>query len=123
MSATAALAPTLAAGSAEAVVQRQLDAYNARDLEAFAACYAQDVEVYDFPNAPRYSGMAALRDFYAVRFAVPTLKAIARTRSVIGNRVVDHEVCWINGTEAAPVELVVIYSVEAGLIRRVDFLR
>jgi ketosteroid isomerase-like protein len=27
----------------EAVVQRQLDAYNARDLARFVACYADDV--------------------------------------------------------------------------------
>jgi hypothetical protein len=29
----------------EAVVQRQLDAYNARDLARFVACYAEDVLV------------------------------------------------------------------------------
>jgi hypothetical protein len=115
--------PLADSDSPEAVVQRQLDAYNARDLDAFAACYARDVETFDFPNAPRFAGIEALREFYAGRFAVPTLKAIAKTRSVIGDRVVDHEVCWLRGTEVSPVELVVIYTVEAGLIRRVDFLR
>lgn len=37
--------------SAEAVVQRQLEAYNARDLEAFVAQYADDVELYRPPAA------------------------------------------------------------------------
>ena len=32
-----------------ALAQRQLDAYNAHDLEAFLACYAYDVEVYELP--------------------------------------------------------------------------
>ncbi|MBS0296139.1 MAG: nuclear transport factor 2 family protein [Proteobacteria bacterium] len=109
--------------SPEAVAQAQLDAYNARDLDAFAACYAEDVEVYDFPNQPRYSGQAALREFYAKRFSVPTLKAVAKSRAVIGDRVVDHEECWLNGTDQPSVEVVVIYTVQAGLIRRVDFLR
>ncbi len=121
MSAAALVMPT--AVSAGDVAQAQLDAYNARDLEAFAACYADEVEVYDFPGQLRYSGQAALREFYARRFAVPTLKAVAKSRAVIGDRVIDHEVCWLNGTDQPPVELVVIYTVEAGLIRRVDFLR
>jgi len=119
----AALATRPAVASPEAVAQAQLDAYNARDLEAFAACYAEDVEVYDFPNQPRYSGQQALREFYAKRFTVPTLKAVAKSRAVIGDRVVDHEECWLNGTDQPSVEVVVIYTVEAGLIRRVDFLR
>jgi hypothetical protein len=33
----------------EAVVQAQLDAYNARDLEALLAIYAHDAEVYEHP--------------------------------------------------------------------------
>jgi hypothetical protein len=123
MTAAARADDALAIATPEAVVQRQLDAYNARDLDAFAACYARDVETFDFPDTPRFAGIEALRQFYGVRFSVPTLKAIAKTRSVIGDRVVDHEICWLNGTDQPPVELVVIYTVEAGLIRRVDFLR
>jgi hypothetical protein len=34
-----------------AVVQRQLDAYNARDLAWFVACYAPTVKVYRPPAA------------------------------------------------------------------------
>ncbi len=34
----------------EAVVQRQLDAYNARDLERFVREYTEDVVVYRMPD-------------------------------------------------------------------------
>ena len=49
--------------SAEAVVQRQLDAYNARDLARFVACYAEDVELFRPPAAaPFIVGRAALAE-------------------------------------------------------------
>ena len=35
--------------SPEVVVQRQLDAYNAHDLQRFLEVYAEDVEVWRMP--------------------------------------------------------------------------
>jgi len=36
---------------AEALVQRQLEAYNAHDLEGFIATYAPGIEIFDLPDA------------------------------------------------------------------------
>ena len=79
--------------SAEAVVQRQLEAYNARDLDAFVAQYADGVELYRPPAAaPALVGRAALRDFYArERFVHDGLHADLLHRSVLGATVIDHE--------------------------------
>ena len=42
-------------------VQEQLDAYNARDLERFQACYHPDAVVEDSAGAQLMDGAAALR--------------------------------------------------------------
>ncbi len=49
------------------VVQRQLDAYNARDIDALMATYAEDTEQFDFPNTPLAIGAVAVRARQSVR--------------------------------------------------------
>ena len=57
--------PAVAATGPEAVVQAQLEAYNARDLDAFLATYAENAELYEHPSKLLASGMAQLRERYA----------------------------------------------------------
>lgn len=59
----------------EAVVQRQLDAYNARDLEAWLATYAEDARQYEHPGKLVAQGHAQMRERMAVRFREPNLHA------------------------------------------------
>jgi hypothetical protein len=108
--------------SPEDVVQRQLDAYNARDLEAFCDTYAETIEIIRLPEAvPALRGRAALRAFYAEhRFNRPALRASIRNRMVLGNKVVDHE--SVEGLDHAPREVVAIYEVVDTLIARVWFV-
>jgi uncharacterized protein (TIGR02246 family) len=76
---------------AEDLVQRQLNAYNARDLDAFVATYAEDVEVY-YQGQLAYTGRDALRDRYRELFEnAPRLHATVLRRDVDGDTVVDHE--------------------------------
>ncbi|MGP1276446.1 MAG: nuclear transport factor 2 family protein [Caulobacterales bacterium] len=106
------------------LAEAQLAAYNARDLDAFAACFSDDVEVYDFPGALSLKGREAFRVRYVERFKSEGLHAIAVHRAVIGARVIDHERVWLEGeAKSAPIDLVVIYTVRDGLIARVDFIR
>ena len=102
--------------SAEAIVQRQLDAYNARDLERFLAEFADDVRVYRPPAAePAISGKGAFAAFYATeRFNRPALRAEVLSRMVLGNSVVDHE--RITGVRDEPFEVIVAYRVVDGRI-------
>jgi len=104
--------------------ERQLAAYNARDLDAFAACFAEDVEVYDFPGVLSLKGRKAFRARFVERFKSEGLHAIAVHRAVIGARVIDHERVWLDGPgQCDPIDLVVIYTVREGLIARVDFIK
>jgi len=100
-----------------AIVQRQLDAYNAHDLAAFVACYAEDVMVYRMPStAPALAGRAALAAFYGTeRFNRPALRADLVGRLVVGGKVIDHEV--IVGVDETPRTAIAVYAVAAtGLI-------
>ena len=103
----------------ERCVQAQLDAYNAHDLEGFLAAYADDVCLYRPPaSAPVLAGKAAFADFYArERFALPDLRADLVGRLVAGKQVIDHE--RIHGLGETPYEVIVVYTVEDGLIRSV----
>ena len=107
--------------SVELPVQRQLDAYNAHDIERFAAEYADDIQVFRPPaTAPVLSGKAAFAEHYAKnRFTIPGLHATLVNRMVAGNKVVDHE--RIVGMGADVAEAIAVYEVEAGLIKCVWF--
>jgi hypothetical protein len=102
--------------SAEAPVQRQLEAYNARDLERFLAEFTDNVRVYRPPSAePALAGKKAFGEFYATqRFNLPGLHAEVLGRIVIGNKVIDHE--RIAGVRDAPFEMAVVYQVVGGRI-------
>lgn len=112
------------ANSPAMAAERQLLAYNARDLDAFAACFAEDVQVYDHPGVLNLQGREAFRARYVERFKSEGLHAIAVHRAIVGSRVIDHERVWLDGPgNSDPIDLVVIYTVREGLISRVDFIK
>ena len=105
------------------VVQRQLDAYNARDLDRFVAEFSDTVTVYRMPaTEPAIVGKVSFAEFYATqRFNRPGLHAEIVNRIVLGNKVIDHE--RISGVQATPFEMVVIYEVTDNLIQQLWALR
>ncbi|RBH36889.1 steroid delta-isomerase [Pseudomonas sp. MWU13-2860] len=107
----------------ERIVQAQLDAYNARDLAAFTACYAEGVKVYRLPSMElTLDGRAALAEHYASkRFNLPRLHAALLRRIVQGRRVIDHEDVTLDAERS--MRAVAIYDVNAeGLIAAVWFV-
>lgn len=107
----------------EAVVQVQLEAYNARNLEAFLAAYADDAELYAFPATLQTKGKAAMRTRYAARFADALLHAVVVKRIVMGGTVIDHERVRVTLAGGPGVmEAIAIYEVQAGRIVKVTFV-
>jgi hypothetical protein len=102
-------------------VQRQLDAYNARDLGRFVAEYTDDVRVFRPPApAPVLSGKEAFATHYAKnRFTLSNLHAEVVNRMVSGNTVVDHE--RITGLQDGVVEAIAVYEIHEDRIRTVWF--
>src|SRR4051794_40752149 len=72
----------------EAIVQAQFDAYNAHDIDAFVAAYAEDAQLFEHPAKLLASGSAQLRERYAARLKEPGLRAVLVRRIVMGNVVV-----------------------------------
>ena len=103
----------------ELVVQRQLDAYNTRDLDTLLTIYAENAEMFEHPSKLLASGSAQLRERFGVRFKEPDLHALLRRRIVMGNIVVDHEEVTRNFPEGkGTLELIMIYEVQRGRIAR-----
>jgi hypothetical protein len=107
--------------SPEALVQLQLDAYNARDLDRFVAAYGDDVRVFRPPDpAASIVGKAALAEYYATqRFNLPGLHAELVNRMLLGNKVIDHE--RISGVRERPFDVAAVYEVANDLIRTAWF--
>lgn len=102
-----------------AVVQRQLAAYNARDLDTLMAIYADDAAMYEHPDQLLAQGTAALRERFAARFREPNLHAMLLHRIVAGALVLDHERVTRTFPEGpGEIELVMTYEVQAGRIVR-----
>lgn len=102
-----------------AIVQRQLDAYNARDIAALLAIYADDAEIFEHPAQLLARGAAALRERFTARFQEPNLHAALQRRIVLGNFVFDHEIITRTFPEGpGTLEVVMIYEVAAGRIAR-----
>jgi hypothetical protein len=108
---------------AGAVVERQLDAYNKQDLDAFVACYAPDVIVSSLNGAITETSRDGLRARYAKTFAeFPENKARLVNRIQVGSTVIDHEDVT-RGPGKDRFEVIAIYTVKDGLIARVDFAK
>jgi len=109
--------------SPETVVEHQVEAYNARDINAFLSFYADNVVVRRLPSGEvAWDSKESMRPSYAKRFAEnPGLYCTITKRIIHGDWVVDHEL--VTGVKGGPrVRAVATYEVKNGLIQNVWFL-
>ncbi len=107
----------------EALVQQQLDAYNAHDLDALLATYAEDANLFEHPATLLASGHSQLRARFALRFQEPNLHAHLINRLVMDRFVIDHERVTRTFPEGpGTIELVATYEIVDGKIINVWFL-
>jgi hypothetical protein len=109
--------------SAEVIVQRQLEACHAKDVDALLATYSHDAREFEFPGRLLASGHAQIRARIVRMLADPLFHVRLVQRSVMGNVVIDHQdVARTLADGPGQTELVAIYVVDRGLIRTVSFL-
>ncbi|HMU46459.1 MAG TPA: amidohydrolase family protein [Chitinophagaceae bacterium] len=105
----------------EMLAQQQLNAYNAHDLEAFLAPYAENVEIYDISGKLLMKGKEQMRKDYQFITKTPKLFCRILDRMVQGNTVIDHEEVW--GFGEKPFYGIAIYKTENGKISKVYFIQ
>ena len=105
------------------LIQKQLDAYNAQDIEAFLETYSEDVEVFNFPDEFIYKGTDKMREVYSNAWKQnPDQKAEVSERIISGNTVVDKE--NVSGrSNGADINAIVIYKIENSKIKEVYFIK
>ena len=91
---------------------KQLEAYNARDIEAFMGWWAEDCRYYAFPDTLLADGAGEIRARHVERFKEPDLHGQLLTRFVVGELVVDYETVTRNFPEGkGEVDVVGIYEI------------
>lgn len=113
---------SLAKESPVTLVQRQLVAYNARNIDEFLSTYSEDVELYDGDTGKLTTkGKASMKKGYGAFFkGTPNLHCTIQNRITVGNKVIDKE--WVRAGERE-FGAVAIYEVNNGLITKVTFYR
>ena len=106
--------------SPEAIVQRQVNAYNAKNIEEFMNTYSADVELYDFPQKVFVKGSDEMKKIYGKLFSEsPSLYCEIENRIVMGNTIIDKEKVR-RGKQI--IHAVAIYEVVGGKIKKVTFI-
>lgn len=110
---------------AQAIVQRQMEAYNRRDVDAFCSFMAPDIVTRLYETGEILSsGIEQTYELYRKRFAEnPNLHMTVQARMVNDTVVVDREI--ITGFDGGiTIEAIVIHELRNdGLIWRSSFIR
>jgi len=104
------------------LVQKQVNGYNAGDIDAFLEPYADSLEIYNFPNEISGKGKDNIRPQYESMFSnLPDLHCEILNRMAVGNKVIDHE--RITGIPNIDyLEAIAIYTIQDGKIVKVHFI-
>lgn len=106
----------------EILAQQQLNAYNARDIDAFLEPYSDSVRIYSFPDKLMMQGKEAMRKQYSGMFdRVKELHCQLVNRIVQGNTVIDQE--NVTGFGDQPLKAIAVYKIKDGKIAEVYFIQ
>lgn len=109
----------------EEVVQKQLQSYNARDINGFMSVIEQDALLINHADQKILGrGYDAIKRIYTSLFEKsPKLHSQLINRIVMGNKVIDHESISGRMGSDETIELVVIYEVANDKIFKITILR
>jgi uncharacterized protein (TIGR02246 family) len=107
----------------EQVIDQLVLAYNAHDPRAFADLFTEDAIHGTLHAESQQRGREEIYHRYVEVFAnFPENKTKVVQRTAFGQFVVDHELVQRSPT-TEPFNVVAIYTLEADLIKRLDFVR
>ncbi|WP_226915902.1 nuclear transport factor 2 family protein [Pseudoalteromonas undina] len=107
----------------ETVVQAQVEAYNAHDIELFASCYSSDIKMQHLTGdiAQTVGKKELVKAFQFLKTVPKGFKVTIENRVVNGPTVIDYERIEGLGEGREDTLVVVIYEVRNGKIKNVWF--
>ena len=110
------------AQSPAGVVAREVIAFNHHDSATFASTFAPDARVYEYPDKLILRGRDAILRKYGAALRDPRLTVQILKRMVTGVHVVDEERIVMGELKTVTRQGIVIYTIEAGCISRMDLM-
>jgi len=110
--------------SPETIIQKQVEAYNARNLSDFLDCHHPEIQLFNFSESVPFAvGIPSVRKIYQLVFDTsPNLNAEIVHRMVLNNTVIDHEI--VSGRSGVErIEIIAIYEIQDDEIRKAHFIR
>lgn len=105
----------------EMLVQQQLNAYNAHNIDAFLEPYADEVIMGDLGGKEDTLTKAKMRSEYSFISNIKYLYCRLANRISVGNTVVDHEEVWLSPKPENLIHAIAAYIISGGKIRKVYF--
>jgi hypothetical protein len=103
------------------IVNRQLQAYNERNIHDYCALFSEDAVVFKLNgNHVLARGIDEIREYYTERFKSQQLFCRIKNRIELGNFVIDHE--HVVGIGEGALEVVAIYEIRDSLIQSIHVL-
>lgn len=103
------------------VVNARMEAYNRHDLTSFLQNYADDIQIFNYPNIPLGNkGKDHLKSIFEPIFKEAKISVKIIHQIVQGKYVINHEIVSYDGNDQKYVS---IYEVENGRIKTVQFVR
>ena len=105
----------------EFIVNKQLEAYNQREIDKFVETYSSNIKLFKFPEHLFSEGHEGIHSIYDSLFKkTPNLNAQIVNRMVLGNIVIDKEQVTMNDIVFYAIA---IYEVENDKISKVTFIK
>lgn len=102
------------------VVNKRMNAYNKHDLTSFLATYADDVEIYTYPNTSLAKGKGHVKSIFEPMFKEASVHVTIHAQLENDSFVINHETVEYLGKKTKYLS---IYKVEKNLITEVRFVR
>lgn len=109
-----------AATAALKIVNQRMDAYNEHDIDGFMALYADEFEVFTYPDRSLGKGKQHLRSLFEPMFQEGIARVKVHGQFTKDSFVVNHETVDYGTTTT---DYMSIYEVRDGLIQSVRFVR
>jgi len=103
-----------------AIVNKRMDAYNKHDLKSFLETYAENVEIYTYPNTSLAKGKTHLKSIFEPMFKEGLVHVTIHSQLENDSYVINHETVEYLGKKTKYLS---IYRVENNLITEVRFVR